>query len=172
MYVVDPSLFCTSCASTSSRISLKYVRCERISPGRFFALIDSNMKCLGASFSPSGDTFPAPDFLNHCGIFISGLSDEAEVGRVHVAHVVYSPAQTRETVEPHAECEALIFVGVHTRVLEYLRMHHARAHHFYPTVTQFFGRMLTGDAHVHLHRRLGERKEARAETDFHLRTLE
>src|SRR3990167_214656 len=135
MYVVDPSLFCTSCASTSSRISLKYIRCERISVGRFFALIGLNVKYFDVSFPPSGDSCPASDFLNHCGVFISKLVDEPQVGRVHEAYVVDAPLEHCDAIESGAKCPSSIFFRIDTAISKYLRMYHPCTTKLYPPVT-------------------------------------
>src|SRR3989338_89243 len=166
IYVVDPSPFCTFCASTSSFISLKYVRCERMSAGRLSVLIGLSVKCLGASFSPSGDSFPASNFLNHCGIFISELINESQVGGVHEADVVYSPLEHRKPVDTEAERKALIRFGVYACVLEHIRMHHTRASHLHPLIAQLFRHMLADDPHIHLDARFRKRKEARTEPYF------
>src|SRR3569623_377952 len=87
---------------------------------------------------------------------------------MHVAHVVYTPAKERQTVEPHAEGEALILIGVKPCVLEHIRVHHAGTHHLDPLAAQFFGCISGSEAHVYLDARLGKREEARPEAHFNL----
>src|SRR3989344_969789 len=94
------------------------------------------------------------------------LVHKPQIGRVHVAHVVYAPTQERQSVQPHAECETAVFFRVDTRVLQYIGMHHARTHHLYPPVAQLGRRALAYESHIIVDRRLGERKEARTELYF------
>src|SRR3989344_5146820 len=89
---------------------------------------------------------------------------ESQIGRVHLAHVVYPPSQKRQTVEAHAKGEALVFRGVETRIFQYARMHHAGSHHLYPFIAQFLRRTVTHHAHIHLDAGFDEREIARPET--------
>src|SRR3989338_3187494 len=100
------------------------------------------------------------------------LIDEPQVGRVHQADVVYPPPQHRKAVETDTEGEALIYIGVYARILQDLRVYHPSAHHFYPAVAQFLGRIRAGYTHIPPPRRLGERKEARTESYLDVRAPE
>ena len=94
------------------------------------------------------------------------LIDEAQVGGVHQADVIDAPAQHSGAIQTHAKGEAPIFVWVYPRVFEHVGVDHPRAHQLYPPVPQFFGSVRASDAHIHLYRWLGKRKEARTKTDF------
>src|SRR3989344_882473 len=97
-------------------------------------------------------------------IFISELVDEPQVGGVHKAYIIDTPAQQREAIEPHAERETSILFWIDPCVLQNTRMHHPRPHHLYPLTPKFFRCRFPHDTHIHLNAGLSERKKARAKT--------
>ena len=80
----------------------------------------------------------------------------------------------RSYYDTHAEGEALILVRVDAAIAQHVRMHHARSENLHPAVAgaDLDRLALAGVFHVHLGRRLRERKEVRAEAGFHIVDLE
>ena len=96
------------------------------------------------------------------------LPEEAQVVVEEEADVVDAVLEHGDSLDAHAERPASHGLGVVAHVPEHVRVHHARAEDLEPAV------LLADPApaaaaeeaeHVHLGRRLGERKEGRAEPD-------
>ena len=93
-----------------------------------------------------------------------------EIG-AQVRHAVF---QHGETVDAQPEGEALMDCRIEPAIAQHIRMHHAAAQHFQPVraLADFDNAAGALALHVHLGRRLRERKEVRAETCRHIVDLE
>ena len=85
---------------------------------------------------------------------------------MHETDVVDAPAEHRKPIKSHAEGEPLVPLRIDTRILEDIGMDHTGAHYLDPLIAQLFGNLLADEAHVDFDGWLGERKEARAESDL------
>lgn len=66
-------------------------------------------------------------------LYFSGeLMEEADVVLGIEAEVVYAVFELADAFHAHAECEAGVFVGIDTEVVEHFGMHHATTEDLYP----------------------------------------
>src|SRR4051794_18802825 len=84
---------------------------------------------------------------------------EADVAFDHVAHVGNAVAELQRPLQPHAERETGVHVGVNTAGAQHIRIDHAAAAPLHPAGAT----LLVGEPDVHLGGRLREREEVRAE---------
>src|SRR3954462_5287641 len=90
---------------------------------------------------------------------------EADVTFDHVAHVGNAVAELQGPLQPHAEREAGVDVGVNAAGAQHIRVDHAASSPLHPARAA----LLVGEPDVDLGGRLGEREEVRAEPGTALR---
>src|ERR1700749_955903 len=91
-----------------------------------------------------------------------------------LAQVVHALFQHRDTVDAHAPCKALVFVGIDAAGAQHIRMHHAAAENLEPVLALAESdlALVAPALDVDLERRLGEREERREEAHVDLVDLE
>src|SRR3954463_3962616 len=92
------------------------------------------------------------------------LRAEADVALGHVPHVVESVPELQGALDPHAEREALVLVGVDSRGTQHVRVDHAAAAPLDPSRAA----LGAGLPHVHLGGGLGEGEVVGAQADLRL----
>src|SRR5512135_1109840 len=91
------------------------------------------------------------------------LFQELQIIFKEQSEIIYAVAQHGQAFHAHTEGETDVFFAVDADMLEYVRMHHAAAADLEPAAFP---------AHIHLGRRLGERKERWTEAHLHIFSLE
>src|SRR3989344_3877370 len=98
--------------------------------------------------------------------YLRHITYKTKIAREEKTDIIHPILKHPEALYPHAKGKPLPFFRVYSYTREHLRMHHPRAHDFYPprTFAQCTAASFTFKTfHIHLYPRLHKWKKARAE---------
>ena len=98
------------------------------------------------------------------------MSEPTNVGFKEGAQIGNAVFQHGKAFNANAESKTLPLLGINVAVFKHVRVHHATTHDFQPVLarTDFDLFLAARSANIDFCRRLGERKEAWAETHGHI----